>query len=135
MYNIDKVIDGTLQALTLAELVLVLAGWRSRLGLVVLLLLDLEAVPHVRGDVGTFLAFLLGLEPSDGKLSCCCCSPQSTAAALMELQVIVQTEAHAQYRNIITLFPCSGGVPTTHPLSNQLILEKQFLCEKYNELR
>ena len=80
---------GTLHALTLAELVLVLAGGRSCLGLVMLLLLDLEAVPHVRGALGNFSAFLLGLEPTDGELSCCCCSPQSTAAALMELQVIV----------------------------------------------
>ena len=69
------------------------------MALVLLLLLDLEAVPHVRGDVGTFLAFLLGLEPSDGELSSCCCSPQSTAAALMELQVVVSPETHAQYRN------------------------------------
>ena len=73
----------------------------AAVALVLLLLLDLEAVPHVRGDVGTFLAFLLGLEPSDGELSCCCCSPQSTAAALMELQVVVWPETHAQYRNTV----------------------------------
>ena len=82
MYNIDKVIDGTLQALTLAELVLVLAGWRSRLGLVVLLLLDLWAVPHVRGDLGNFLAFLLGLEPTLGTAAGLCASRWRTELLL-----------------------------------------------------
>ena len=53
--------------------------------LLLLDLLDLEAVPHVRGeDVAVLLGLeslelaslgtLQGLAPADGKLRCCCCS-------------------------------------------------------------
>ena len=63
--------------------------------LLLLDLLDLEAVPHVRGeDVAVLLGLeslelalgtLQGLAPADGKLRRCCCSPQSTAALVATL--------------------------------------------------
>ena len=75
------------------------------------LLLDLVAVPHVLVDVGSVVAVLLGLElgtwhicwglvPADGELNCCCCFPRSTAALVEQLQAIAAGK-RAQYRNII----------------------------------
>ena len=71
--------------------------------LLLLDLLDLEAVPHVRGeDVSVLLGLeslelaplgtLQGLAPADGKLRRCCCFPPSTAALMEQLAVVVVPE-------------------------------------------
>ena len=93
-------------------------------GLVVLLLdlLDLEAVPHVRvGVVAVPLddleltlgapALLQGLAPADGKLWCCCCFPPSTAALMEQLAVVVVPEG--AYKTATLRPPPSkyGGFP------------------------
>ena len=79
------------------------------------LLLDLEAVPLVRVDVGYVDAVLLGLGagsghlalrwglvPADGELWSCCCTLQSAASLMVKLQVVVLPEnAH----NTATLRP------------------------------
>ena len=85
-----------------------MAGDASSLGrpwLLLDLLLDLEAVPLVRVDVGNVDAVLLGLGagsghlalswglvPADGELWSCCCTLRSTASLMVKLQVIVLPE-------------------------------------------
>ena len=100
------------------------------------------ALPHVRVGV---VAVPLGLEselallgtlqvcvPANGELKYCCCSLQSTAAALMELQVVVLPETHAQYRNIMTknAIPCCiqcSPVRTCLPDQLRLFSNQHFL--------
>ena len=74
--------------------------------LLLLDLLDLEALPLVLGeDVAVLLGLeslelaslgtLQGLAPADGKLRRCCCSPQSTAALVASVVVVVpELRAH-----------------------------------------
>ena len=56
---------------------------------VLVLLLDLVALPHVRSGVGSFVPFLLGLELALGELRCCCCTLRSAASLMVKLQVVV----------------------------------------------
>ena len=90
--------------------------------LLLLDLLDLEAVPHVRGeDVAVLLGLeslelaplgtLQGLAPADGKLRRCCCFPPSTAALMEQLAVVVVPEG--AYKTATLRPPPSkyGGFP------------------------
>ena len=53
------------------------------MALVLLLLLDLEAVPHVRGGVGNVVTFLLGLELGLGTAAWPCASRRRTEVLLL----------------------------------------------------